>query len=255
MSRRSSRITRSTAGRAGIRRVGQKAFKEGSHPQMWRVKKHGGAFSKLGPMGPFTSRVIVKVEKKPLYFDGLKLFEDLKKKGIMTGGAPYSDRSVAIALESSIHYEVEDYVMERIEMWAPKDTGSLRKAMMSVVLKAAATVDEFQNNTGAYIMEIGTPNIEYAKPVNKMPDWSLQHPPHAPDPFRGTRGRRGASLSDPQAKSGWFDLILLNGRNKARRQVKQMRKEVITPQFRDLAKNMGKTPQALFDQVLRITHV
>jgi len=254
MSQRRSKIKRSAAGRAGIRKVGRKAFRQGTHPQMWRATKHGGAFSRLGPMGPFSNKVIVKIERKPLYYQGLREFEDLKRQNIMSGRPPYSDRTIAIALESTVHDKVETYVLERIDTWVPKDTGSLRKAMISVVYKAAATVENFQKNTGPYIMEVGTPNIEYAKPVNKMPDWALQHPPHAPDPFRGTKGRRNATLVDPQAKSGWFNLILLNSRNKARAQVKKMRREVITPQFRELAKNMNKTPQALFDQILRVTH-
>jgi len=126
--------------------------------------------------------------------------------------------------------------------------------METVVKRSTITVTDLVNDTGPYLMQVGTPGIEYAKPVNKMPTWALKHPGrHKPDPYRGRLGRFGDPLEDPNAKKGWYNLILVNSRNLAKRLIKNFIKRVITPELRNLAKLSKKKPQAFVKQMFRFT--
>jgi hypothetical protein len=119
---------------------------------------------------------------------------------------------------------MKDYIgrpFPRQEGVVPTDTGQLRRKMWQSIerqwysktkmpmtpgqLKKAA-----ENGDPLLMVVLNTGNLMYAKPVNQMPTKMVAHP------HKGSRNYgRGGPLWDPSAKEGWYEKVLLNGRNRA----------------------------------------
>lgn len=117
------------------------------------------------------------------------------------------------------------------EGYAPRDTGSLRRSMRNSLGEPISTivhdvrdvVNALSSGAPFIRMVLSTPDIDYANPVNNMPTSWLAHPGSHPP---GTRGRLGTVLHDPNARKGWYNLILLRGRQFAKKEFYQMLKNL-----------------------------
>jgi hypothetical protein len=182
--------------RKKVHDFGKKQLKRGTHPQMWRAAGPGG---RLGPMGPLGDDVIIEIKFKP----AMKSAWDLTK---------LNETETKTAIEDAIFTPLEEYLKSKIKVWVPKDTGNLRRQLLATVSNSFATIDHV-STARPFRVSIGTPGVEYANVVNKMPTRWLQHPGTHPP---GTKGRRRKPLNDPEARRGWYNLLLLNGRREAR---------------------------------------
>jgi len=200
--------------RQAERKARVKQFKKGTHPQMWRKKRSGGAGSKLGPMGELGDDVIIEVTPRAR-FDTVKEISKNKVIGMIT---------------TMIHRPLSKYMNDKINIWVPSELGKLRDSIESRLKVSTATLKPF-TQTQPYRMVIGTPGVPYAAPVNKMPTSWLQH--------RGSVGRFGVARNDPNARKGWWNLLLVNGRNLAQRVYKDFINNGIVPLIRPLKGVLG----------------
>jgi len=165
-------------------------------------------------MGAFPDDIIIEVF---LTFNPSFLPRELSLRMLKTG------------LRREIYDPLRQFVESIVNINAPRDTGSLRESMERKVGEGKPTIDQLSNSQ-PFVVKLGTPGVMYAKPVNKMPTGWLKHP------RRGQRniGRQGDPLDDPKAKKGWYDLLLLNGRNRAMRLWKNYLKNIIIPVLKPL---------------------
>ena len=183
-----------------LRKIGLDLMKLGIHPQEWRVdavtgarKKVTGFGATLGPMGSLGDDVILEI---------------LLNTGIITQLRSLKiDISVG-KLEAIIRSELMNpllhYLRQKINVWAPLRTGALRTSLLNSLISSTTSSFPFR-------LVLKTQGIAYAGPVNKMPQMWLRR-----------------SGTTPQARKGWYNLLLLNGRNKAKKLLSAMVKHVAT---------------------------
>jgi len=207
--KRPPRIVKSPAVRAGAHKAGQKIRQKAKgQPGRAKVTPY---HRNLGPMGELGMDIIIEVA----------ITDDLDKYKVRE----FNYKNVATLLESILYEPLREYLMGPgrggvsglINTTAPRDTGALREALEDGVEDGLNSIDDFQKKVGPFSVKLGTPKIPYAKPVNKMPTTWLRHPKQSLQRSHLNVGRRGKKLKDPDARSGWYNLILLNGRNKAKR--------------------------------------
>lgn len=211
--------------RSKVREHGRKALKQGTHPQMWRARGPGG---KLGPMGEMGEDVILEVTFIPGKL--IKLGPSGPVKDIIAS----LKRSIETNFARGVHRPLEELIISKINTWVPMDTGNLRKQMIAVTYNASATVDGMKEGK-TYRMTAGTPGVKYASVVNKMPVTWLKHPAG----YHRNIGRQKDPLNDPLAKEGWYDLTVLNARNKAKQLFPDFLTNTVVPILKPLEKIRG----------------
>lgn len=128
---------------------------------------------------------------------------------------------------------VKQYVNKQIDIWVPSDTGDLRQALKNAITPSGgSTTQDFP-----FKVVLNTEGIPYAKPVNKMPEEYIQHSPG--QTYHKTIGRTGKKLNDPKTKKGWYNLILINGRKKAKNLVQEFLKTIATDFVTPVMTKMG----------------
>lgn len=213
--------------RQATHKFGQKQLKQGTHPQMWRA---GGPGSRLGPMGELGDDVIIEIFLKP------------KAQQLVNATREISMRKIKTGIKQTIYNPLEKYLYGRIDLDVPSDTENLRKQIKGRINDAIITIDQI-STTSPFRVVLGTPNVPYAGPVNRMPTSWLQH-------TSGT-GRQGDPLNDPNAKKGWYNLTLLNGRNRAMRLYKDFIRNDIVPMLRTV-KALGAAPSAVARAMFKV---
>ena len=202
--------------KAAAHKASSARYKTGTHPQMWRVTKHNKAGSKLGPMGPLGDDVVIEVRLK---YDIYKVVPDISQQYLIG------------TLGSRVQEPLLDELYTKLNIWVPKDTGALRRSIRSRMDNSTASLKQI-STTKPWRMVIGTPDIEYAKPVNKMPaDWLK----HKPQPSRFP----GFTMDDPAAVKGWYDWLLRDGRRKAQNLFRDYLKGTIEPIIKKAAPLLG----------------
>lgn len=218
--KRPTKIAKAPTVRAGAHKAGQKIRQKAKgQPGRAKVTPY---HRNLGPMGELGMDIVIEVS----------ITDDLDQYQIRE----FNYKNVATILESTIYEPLREYLMGPgrggvsglINTTAPRDTGALRESLEDGVEAGLPSIDDFQKKVGPFSVKLGTPEIPYAKPVNKMPTTWLRHPKQSAQRAHLNVGRRGKKLKDPEARSGWYNLILLNGRNKARRLYDAFIKEIIT---------------------------
>ena len=215
--------------RSKVHKIGKKALKAGTHPQMWRARGPGG---KLGPVGELGEDVIIEVYMRG---NAVKVINLERRLSLTT---------LKRIIATEVYRPLAQYIIEKINEWVPKDTGSLRDAMIGEVKKGQPTIDQLSSTTPFRVV-IGTPNIPYAGPVNKMPDSWLKH-------TSGT-GRFGDPLNDPKAKREWYNLVRVNGRNKAQQLWRNMVKNQLVPIVKSFKKLPIKNPYNFVRGMFKVT--
>jgi len=144
-----------------------------------------------------------------------------------------------------VHDPLEQFMLDKINTWVPMDTGRLRGSMRSVVEMAGGSVEGMRIG-GTYRMTLGTPSyknrsVTYAAVVNKMPTAWLQHPGAGKKnvSYRKRAGGKPVPLEDPEARQGFYDLIVLNSRNKAQRLWHDYLTNIIVPLVREVGAAAG----------------
>jgi len=205
---------------------------------------------KLGPMGELGDDIVIDLRPTAFFFqfpNAWKQARSLFPKKI-TGRAPLSVNIVRGLVQIAIHNPLMKYVEGRIDIDFPMDTGNLRTRTVDYLKDSITSLTKMDLNT-PYVVVFGTPDVEYASPVNKMPTAWLQHPGiHGP-----SVGRTGLGLDDPKSKRGFYNLTLLNGRNRAKRlyDVDFLRGEIV-PRIRDFAKAINKSPISVAKRMFRV---
>ena len=161
--------------------------------QRWRVTKHEGSFSRLGPMGPFTENVIIEIE----LLEGLKDILSMMFRSLDT-----------VKLEIKFMSAIEDRIIKPtvregirlIMIRTPMMSGRLREVMID----ALRAYVNFEGGAKRFAkISIDTFGVNYARPVNKMPTENLQH--------RGDYRKRGSRmyfLEDRNAETNFFGTIV-----------------------------------------------
>jgi hypothetical protein len=134
----------------------------------------------------------------------------------------------------NVYFPLQNTVTTGINTDAPKFKGDLRDS-----LKRSIKVP--LNGKFPLTMILNTAGIHYAKPVNKMPSGWLKHPTAA-----HSNVRKGRILVDPKARGGWYGLILLNGRNRARKLWRDYVRKTWAPLFKGISKNPTNEANKLF---------
>jgi hypothetical protein len=218
--------TRNQPARTAIRKVGVKQLKAGTHPQQWRqtgatpAKTLSGHGAKLGPMGELGDDVILEVG---LTMEGERLLK--------IRAPEWSLNNIKTLFRNEVYDPLQEHVDQKIDLWVPMDTGELRNSMHNALTPSGGS----KTNDFPFKILLNTEGIPYAKPVNNMPsDW-LQHP----GGHFINRGRFGGSLLDEDAKKGWYNLVLVNGRSEARKLVEGFIRDTIQDLIRTNAGKLG----------------
>jgi len=207
------------ASRQQIRVTGRQAFAAGNHPQMWRTGQAGPPGSppqagmNLGRSGTFESETIILIQ---INYQVLQLYQTVVR--VRTGGRErFYERDVYNLVFRKFFKELlQPFMFSIINRFVPRDSGRLRNAMEIAVRDHSAT-----GSLNPFHVVIDTGNIEYARPVNQMPNAWLKHPgTHIPGQHNMRRTRRGrkkapANLYDPNAVTNWFQRVRDDGRDMA----------------------------------------
>ena len=190
--------------RAAVQKAGQRSLRGGTHPQQsfrggtsGPRKKLTSPGAKLGPMGELGDDVIFEVGLREGVLEAYRLL-----------GAPRSFNKTAFwrDLRNMVYIPFQIFMDKRIESWPPSDTDDLRKSLHnSITASGGSNIRSFP-----FQVVLNTRGIPYAGPVNKMPvSWTRHKGSHPP-----TKNSLGTGfLNDPNTKKGFYDLLLLNGRN------------------------------------------
>jgi len=175
------------------RKQGLAKMRARTHSQMWRVSKITGARKKvhgagatLGPMGSFGDNVILELDINRALLKTLQKYK-----------VPITAGKLLNLARTQVLMPVKTKILEDINKWVPRDTGKLRNSMRNAVRSSPIS-------TFPVRLVINTRGVDYAKPVNRMPQIWLRH------------------AKDPQARKGWFNLVLLDGRNLAKKKFPQL---------------------------------
>lgn len=166
--------------------------------QSWRIYRHQGVFSKLGPAGFFTENTIIRIELSP----DIATFAQIIYPSIT------NDKTSVIRLQDDIINKVILPIVRKgvllIMKYVPMMTGELRKTM----LDALRNYKKFQF-PDIYVAEVfvHTIGLMYSKPVNNMPTSSLTHP-RMDGPNYRKRNNMMYRLNDPDATTEWFQKVV-----------------------------------------------
>jgi hypothetical protein len=138
----------------------------------------------------------------------------------------------------NVYFPLQREATVQINNNAPKFKGDLRKSMKQSIKVPLA-------GSFPLVMILNTAGIQYAKPVNRMPSAWLKHPTATHRNIRRV-GARAVILVDPEAKGGWYDLTLLNSRNRARKLWRDYIKKVWVPLFKGFFKNPRNEADKMF---------
>jgi hypothetical protein len=191
----------------------------------------------LGPMGELGDDIIISVELTTNY---QKFMESMKRitgrrlriKDLDTPAEVY--RSVW----GNVYFPLQQHVTTEINSNVPKATTDLVDSMKKSIKVPLG-------GSFPLIMILNTAGIDYAKPVNRMPDTWLKHPTAVHSNTRKIKGRL-VILVDPQARRGWYDITLLNGRNRARRLWSEYIKKTWVPLLKGVVKNPTNEVKKMF---------
>lgn len=196
-------------------------MREGWHPDDWRVegiegprKKIIGAGGRLGPMGELGQSLIFSIH-----------VTEYGKKLMLRGIREFTKTRVWKTFTNLVYDPLQVRMGDKVDKWVPADTKRLRQSMKASITPAGGSHVEMLDMIGpnGFTVLLGTPGIKYAKVVNRMPERWLRHPgKHSP----GTRGRTGKTLSDPQARKGWYNLVLLDSRSFVKSRMSIFRKRM-----------------------------
>ena len=157
----------------------------GKRKYVWKGKWYG----KMKPLGPKLIFEVFPTHKYYMYIRARKSYGD--------------HMAVIKAIRKAMQKVLDDLVKYGkiiINKYVPEETGDLRKSMIDSLEKSKVRGMTIK-------VELDTGNIQYANPVNNMPESKIRH-----DMGKNKQiGRRsGKYLHDPKAIENWFQHITMN---------------------------------------------
>jgi len=230
---------RAPATRQKIRREGVLALRTGAHPQMWRTGRARsggpvGAGARLGRTGTFESQTIILIQ---MNYDVLDIYQRELRR--LSGTRQRLEEADLLRIvRRHLFNDLQGFAFTLIKKYVPTDTRRLANAMEISIRDQSAT-----RSLNPFHVFLNTGNIEYARPVNRMPTAWLRHPgTHGRTlSYRKGRGRKRTPrvLFDPQAVSGWFYRVLNESRDFAAQVYRNLLSRYIGPLLTPLANYYG----------------
>lgn len=200
-----------------LTRTRARTFSQGTHPQQRRT----AAGRHLGPMRELGDDIIISTN---LTLNGLTLIGQ---------GAYIPINKIESLYRRNVIDPLVKYMIDRIRIDVPKDTGDLQDSMIASLGPSFSKKRSFP-----FQIVLNTKGISYANPVNNMPASWIKH-------TSGT-GKFGASLYDPTAKNNWYQLVRLNGRNRAKKLHLAFIKNDLQPLVRKVATIFGIPAKSIY---------
>lgn len=157
-------------------------------------------------------------------------------------GREMTQKMLIVALYNSVYRVLRAYINKWIDVKVPSDTEALRESMKNALTPAGGSKVEV-NQGFPMLVIMNTRGIDYAKVVNKMPSSALQHPGN----HWYTTGRTGNVLDDEEAQTGWYNWILLMGRNEAQRLFRNFIRNDVVPMITPVAASLGMNGTQIYN--------
>lgn len=226
------------------------------HKFKWGRDPWGGNRSKfrtykwLGPAGPQEPALIFDIRPNPQNL--AKYIQQFKKSGKSKLGQTMVKNDIEKIIQKAKWYIVEK-TGKFVGKYVPKDTGKLRRTMLK-------SLGDSKVHGFILRMKLGTGDLEYAKPVNRMPTSMVQHHMKAKRKSRGWYDEQGGFqknrtihpgfnilgyknaprnfidpikndqkyLHDPHAIKGWWGFSVMQARQYAREAYDQLITDLVT---------------------------
>ena len=169
--------------------------------------KNPRKYKNYGTLGHFDDTTIFSMHLKLQEY--MNFLQAMRNMGVNTEEIKKKIKSATDSLRQTIINEG----IKWIKTYVPIDTGDLQKSMID-------SLKEERSLPTHILIKIGTPNIYYAKVVNRYPEDKVQH-------FGDVKSwRTGLPLYDPDATSPFFDRALKELRYIARKEFKKFINEI-----------------------------
>lgn len=201
---------KTAASQKAVRKVGLKALKAGTHPQQYRnynapgQRAVAGPLAKLGAMGELGDDIILEVANTT------NMEQAFRQK---LYGKEFNRTLLQREFWQQVLNPLREQTEHKIDLWVPTDSGDLAQSMKDALYPSGGSVDR----AFPFKIVLNTEGIPYANVVNKMPQSYLRHP--APY-HRNVSSKTGNKLSDSTAVKGFYNIVLLFARNKAKELMK-----------------------------------
>ncbi len=180
----------------------KKELRGGPRDMSGRKYKYFGPYPKI--LGP--NLVVDIIPTKTLLY--------AFKSGQKNNRTDYLKKRTKAALDD-VREKLLEYATIIIEKYVPKETGDLQQSMLKSLLDSRVLGFRLKMNLKA--------DVPYAGVTNRMPEKMLQHPKMVGGKEVRQRGRRShKTLYDPKAQKGYFYLILMLLKNKAKKLIQNM---------------------------------
>jgi len=210
-----------------VRKYGRQNLKAGTHPQQWRqtsptpAQVLQGPGATLGPMHELGDDVMIYCG---LSYQGEQFLVSkiARELNVM---------NFTRLFRNEVYEKLRVYVNKWIAIKVPMDTEDLRNSMRNAMTPSGGSL------TNKYPFEIlmNTKGIPYASVMNEAPEAWLRHPAS----YHRNIGRFGAPLNDPRAVKGWYNWIVLMGRQYAEKLFKAFVKSTIQPLIKPFGPLIG----------------
>ena len=191
----------------------EKEFKKIINRKNWdtskyRVYKWYGVAKELGP------KLIFELSPTSEFSKYYKLRRDSSAEDVKRV-LKHTKEAIEKMLAGLLIYA--DYIINK---YVPKDSGDLRKALLKSIKKSK--VSNFRTR-----VVIETKGIEYANPVNNMPEKMIRHDKSGKKGRRGISRKTGKRLHDPKAVFNWWQMIDMQLNTKAKELLKIMIDDIV----------------------------
>jgi hypothetical protein len=218
-----------------IRKAGVRNLLQGTHPQQYRQtaptpsKNLQGPLATLGPMGELGDDVIMEID---LSYAGKQTINQRLSRDLNV-------TNIFRELRNNVYEPLREYIEKWIDIKVPSDTTELRNSMKNAMKPSGGS----RTNGFPMLVIMNTAGVDYAKVVNNMTDLMLKHPAS----HHRNIGRFGAPLDDKGAVKGFYDWIVLMGRNKAVKLFQDYVKNIVQPIVKPVANMLGITGSLVYN--------
>lgn len=201
------------------RKIGIQKLKQGTHTQQWRLEglegtrqAMVGAFAKLGPAGGTGPDYVMKIDFTYSIFNYYR-----------SAGGTLLIQDFVVEFSKAIHHVMSE-LHQKIEIYVPlgddipskgHSGGTLRRTLHNSVNAAYSTSFPMS-------VQLDASSLDYSGPANQMPTRSLQRSGRAPG-----------------ARRWWYNLLLLHGRNEAKKAILNVMKKLGSQIDPQVLSNLG----------------
>ena len=175
-----------------------------AHPQPWRVTQFGGAFAELGSTAALPAHVFLELNLTDWFWN-------MATNNFQNSSGPIRIHEILVLWNRIVYTPFFDFMKQEIGTpnsvsgRVPSDTGKLRETILSS-LTDLGKMGETRTRGFPVLIAMNAGDLEYARPVNKMPNENLAH--------SGVMNKKGHFLFDPGAKQNFWGQLQMNGKRK-----------------------------------------